>query len=334
MLMLGLTTQSVIFFVTLWGEILLAAWYAKDVKISLKEWAVAVGVFLLTISSMIFAELKMIKAGLLTPSTLASFSLTAVDGPGAVIGTLLLILRKITQSIFPTFPVAAATIFLLAIFTIWKYESKHKQFFLLVVFTGPLWVVGWLFRDMFHAWIGIEAVICMILALALEKLFTVRAGKFLVGLFLILYVVSQMKMWQTEKAGGLTPYFLPQGAYLHDQLALIDKTYELSHGQSFSISTLTNPYGYDTEWAYLYSWYGQKKYGRIPEYFGPDQTGLFGGDLLPRVLKPEKTHFTIYEPPEGIPNYMRASFAENQSSLTGTPSGELLFGTMMLETHG
>lgn len=335
-LVLGLSTQSVIFFVTLGGEVLLAAWYAAqyhNFQIRKKEWLIAAGVFLLSISTMIFAELKMIKLGLLTPSTFADFSLTAVSGSGAVVGTLDLFFRKITQVIFPTFPVAAMILFSFAAISLWRQKNRDANVFLLLTFTTPLWIIGWLFRDMYHAFIGMEAIICIIVALWLSQVSKYKMGKIFITIFFGIYILSQTRMWQTERAQRLTPYFLPQGAYLKDQLALIDKTYELSDGKPFSISTLTNPYGYNVEWAYLYSWYGQKKYGRVPNWFGPDQTGLFGSDLLPRTLRAEKTHFTIYEPPEGIPVYIRDAFKQNQDALIGTPSATMKFGTMIIEVH-
>ena len=88
-----------------------------------------------------------------------------------------------------------------------------------------------------------------------------------------------------------------QGTNLAHQLSLIDYTYLKANKEDFTFSAFTNPNGYYITWAYLYDWYGQEKYGYKPTFVGPDQTGLFGEELLLRDdVSRAKIHFTITEP--------------------------------------
>ena len=334
-LTLGISTQSVIFFVVLWGEVLLGWWYSSkkkktSVSISRKEWLIALGIYIASILTMILAEFKIWHAGLLTPETFADFSFIHVLPIDAILGTVTLYLRKIVEAIFPIFPVGAFLLFLFSVFTFFTERPKEQKIFFLIAFSGPLWLLSWHYRDMFHAFIGLESLLCITLALFFQSLTKMKRGVYFAGALCMIYFISQGKNWQRDRLGRLTPYFLPQGAYLNDELHLIDKTYELSEGKPFSISTLTNPYGYSMTWAYLYDWHGKKKYGRVPDWFGPDQTGLFGSDLLPRKITADTVHFAIYEPAEGIPNYMKDTFTLEQQGKVGTPSAKMMFGSLEL----
>ncbi|MBI3103944.1 hypothetical protein HYZ05_03305 [Candidatus Daviesbacteria bacterium] len=95
---------------------------------------------------------------------------------------------------------------------------------------------------------------------------------------------------------------IPNDMVLKNQMKLIDFTYEKAEGQSFSINTLTLPLWTNTTWAYLYSWYGQKKFGYLPKFYGHDQIGLLGNKVLEKVDKPLDKTFFIIEPHVGIPD--------------------------------
>ena len=54
----------------------------------------------------------------------------------------------------------------------------------------------------------------------------------------------------------------------------------------------------NTTWAYLYEFYGARKYGYLPKWDGRDQTGYLGN--IPEGTK-APFRFTIIEPGPGIP---------------------------------
>lgn len=169
------------------------------------------------------------------------------------------------------------------------------------------------------------------MAMLLVKLFSKQLGGVLVGLAMLVFIFSNVSAYRSDSVLAQGTYFVPQGAYFKHLLQVIDFTYQQADGQDFSISTMTNPYGYNTMWAYLYSWYGDKKYGYTPHFFGPDQTGLFGGDLLERTNEPAELHFSIREPGEGMPIWLFNEFDARQENIA--KSEKFMFGTLDVREH-
>ncbi len=126
-------------------------------------------------------------------------------------------------------------------------------------------------------------------------------SKLLVAVILMVIFFSNSFMVFKNFSKGQTSLVIPKDMVLNNQLALIDKTYVVSKGQPFSINTISLPIWTNTTWAYLYDWYGRKKYGYVPSFYGRDQIGLPGQKELAKTTKPEKTTFLIIEPTTGIP---------------------------------
>jgi hypothetical protein len=83
-----------------------------------------------------------------------------------------------------------------------------------------------------------------------------------------------------------------------DKLEVIDYTYNKAAGKPFSIDVVAEPYGINTTYGYLYSWYGQREYGYKPIFTGLSQDGLDSqGLLLEGNIFDEKNaaHFVIHE---------------------------------------
>lgn len=118
---------------------------------------------------------------------------------------------------------------------------------------------------------------------------------------IILIIISNINMTSKHLSNGQIALVIPKDMMLKNQLSIIDKTYEIASGKPFSINTLTLPLWTNTTWAYLYLWYGQKKYGYLPEFTGHDQIGLLGEKAMKKVDKPHDQSFFIIEPHVGIP---------------------------------
>jgi hypothetical protein len=257
---------------------------------------------------------------------------TSGEGVSAITGTLILFINKIIQMLLPTYPVAAIILAGVLLMCVAKQNKNVKTFWLLV-FTAPLWLLAWHFRNMNHSLLGLETMACVLLANWLITMAKTKISQAVAVGILILFFMSQFSEYQLEKNRRSTVYYLPQGSFFHDQLAAIDYSYQIAAGQPFSISSITNPYGYNTLWSYLYNWYGQKKYGYQPLWFGPDQTGLFGGDLLTKTASPSAVHISIYEPAQGIPDYLIKQFSLDQNREAGTVSAAQNFGSILVETR-
>lgn len=129
-----------------------------------------------------------------------------------------------------------------------------------------------------------------------------RRNKFLIILLIFFMIASNLYTIVKNNSLGQVILVIPNDMVLKNQLALIDLTYQKAEGQSFSINTLTLPFWTNTTWAYLYFWYGQEKYGYLPKFYGHDQVGLLGVEVLEKIDQPLEKTFFIIEPHVGIPD--------------------------------
>ena len=336
-LVLALIHQGAILYVTLWGVIGVAFLYAYEEKkfrqnLTSKLILQSGLVYLLGISTMILAQFKAWRAGIFNLVSLKDYASWPDTGLGVVWDTLSLYLKKIAQVSLPTYPILGLIFVGAALFFVSKLPSQKKSFLFLALMS-PLFLLGWHFGNMYHGVLGLEVIILIMTALFLTNLPKKPLARGLQVGFIFLFLLSNLNMAKAEFGQKRSLYFLPQGAYLKDQLNLLDETYKIADGQEFTISSVTNPFGYNTLWAYLYDWYGQKTYGYKPKYFGPDQTGIFGGELLEPAQKPAQIHFSIYDPSDGIPGWLFEEFSQKQNIDVGSASAILQFGTLKVEVR-
>jgi len=283
-------------------------------------------VYLLGVSTMIVAQLRALVVGVFRPGKFESFAMRSEGDLKPLAGTLSLYLTKVTQTFFPMMPVLSILV-VLAIALFLKNQKKDKQSFILLMASSPLWLLAWHFRNMNHSFLGLESLAVILLAWLIIWLWQ-QKWQWLSLLLVFLFLYNQMQMMKVENELQRSMYFVPQGANYSYLLQAVDYTYQQANGQKFTISSLTNPFGYNTLWAYLYSWYGQRQYGYMPSFVGPDQTGIFGGDLLPQQSTPSAIHFAIEEPGPGIPDILYVQFMQKQDSIAGTSSASKLFGSL------
>ena len=60
-------------------------------------------------------------------------------------------------------------------------------------------------------------------------------------------------------------YGAQQGVTLGDQKKVVDFIYQDARGEKFRYEALGLPYFLNHAWEYLFSWYGQRRYGYAPE---------------------------------------------------------------------
>lgn len=147
--------------------------------------------------------------------------------------------------------------------------------------------------------VGMITPAILAMVLFLQKVHQIQKSASL--LLILVIVISNIYILFNIGPKGQLTLVIPKDMVLDKQLKLIDKSYELSEGQPFSINTLTLPLWTNTTWAYLYSWYGKSKYGYVPSFYGHDQVGLLGQESLSKADKPLDKTFFIIEPHVGIP---------------------------------
>lgn len=134
-------------------------------------------------------------------------------------------------------------------------------------------------------------------------------------IFIIFY--NNISMIITENKKGETLFSLQDSQVLTDEKRIIDYTYIQSNKKLFSFNTLTNPLFINTTWAYLYNYYGKKKYGYMPIWEGA-YLDDFGKEIQftnASLLREGMPHYLIFEPPIFHDDYVKTySRYENKRS--------------------
>lgn len=301
---LGLSTQFEIFLGYLFAPLLICL-YVFKVKPSLKHILIFSGVFLVTVSTMILSYAKF------GPTFISGLSslLEGKDPFGAwrqFSPTLLLYLNRFVEYFYRglmPFNIGLAGLFAFVItssvvaWTAKQYPDRKKLIFLLILLFshGLIIPFGGDYTPFINA--GLQTAVLIIVAYFLITIY--QKYRALAVLLLALMVFSSINAILKYNPQGQTVFAIQRGLILRNELAAIDYTYGSSNGEPFSVNTITSPLWINTVWAYLYNWYGNKKYGYTPSYHGRDQTGNLG--YLPGVSEKDKTFYLIIEPLAGIP---------------------------------
>lgn len=160
-----------------------------------------------------------------------------------------------------------------------------------------------------------------------------KFGRYVIIAGILIIVYTNVSMIIKENKKGETLFSLQYQQVLTDEKKVIDYTYMQSNKKLFSFNTLTNPLFINTTWAYLYNWYGQKKYGYMPIWEGA-YLDDFGKEIQftnASLLKEGMPHYLIFEPSIFHNDYIKTYFRyENKRS-------DLLkvekFGTHVVETR-
>lgn len=184
-------------------------------------------------------------------------------------------------------------------FSVLVILAKHSDKFIL--FTLLSYIPIFLFGGQNAPYTTVGMVVPAILGVSLLLQIIFKKDRKLAFLAVTLILFANLYMILKINPHGQLLLVIPKQMLLKNQLNLIDETYQEADGKQFSINTLTLPLWTNTSWAYLYSWYGQKKYGYLPSFYGRDQIGLLGADDLQKIDKPLSLSFFIIEPQIGIP---------------------------------
>ncbi len=321
---IGLANQSVLFSVTLWASMVIAFLYRAEKEntyrlFSRRQLAVSSLIYFGLVASIMVGELQLWQAGILDWQ-----KLIGLFGPGAHISQSLknlsevVIEKKMSLQIFPSQALfgIAATIFVLVAAS--KKLPGKTLIFISIWLASPLWLFFIQARRSYHAFAGWENAWYLIFPIVIWSLFHTKAKYWAVTIFLSIFTLSNLSYVRKLNVRTYNELAVQQEADLRSHLKLINETYRRAGGEPFSISTLTIPYGMNTTWAYLFDWYGQKNYGYEPVFFGPDQTGIFGGDLLKPTQNPLPHHFAIIE--SDVQPEFDLRWLVEQEVFSGTPS--------------
>lgn len=114
------------------------------------------------------------------------------------------------------------------------------------------------------------------------------------------FFLAQFGLNKKWLLAGYSPVSVQHGITLSASLKAIDYMYGESGKKPFIITSLTNPLFINTNWAYLFQFYGLPRYGFLPFWHGKSQTGYLG-NLPPKEFDTD-LRFLIIEPTSGIPD--------------------------------
>jgi hypothetical protein len=283
-----------------------------------------IGIVLSTMIASVFA----FGGPLQTINSLSAFSDTKGSLDANFTDLLLLYINNLskvfTNNLFPLNVFIGGILFLVT--TIWLVIKK-ELFILLGIFSS-------LIMFFFGGHSNVYANIALVPPTLLGFVYLIKSIsiKYKPVVLVILVGVMISNFYMTFKAVPKGQYLLviQPDMILRNQLALVDQTYLLSDGKPFAINSLTVPLWTNTTWAYLYHYYGFKKYGYVPTFYGNDPVGSLGADEVKKSAGKDEIKFYIVEPLKGIPGNITDSEFEKEKGNT-TLIKEYNYGQIRLQ---
>lgn len=229
-----------------------------------------------------------------------------------------------TLNFFPTSVLLGG---ILVIFVV--YLIRRERLLLFYIFSNlPIFIFGG--HSNTYANIGLSIPAILSVVVLLKSIW--KVNRILVFLIIFFSLLSNIYAIFKYNPDGQVVLVIPNDMNLKQELKLIDETYKESSGSAFSINSVTLPLWTNTTWAYLYSWYGQGKYGYVPAFYGHDQVGLLGVNSLKKIDKPLNKTFLIIEPADGIPARFYQEELDTENSKTKLTK-EINYGSIKLQVR-
>lgn len=269
-----------------------------------------ISVFLVAVSSILLVELLAWERGLFALEETGLHWLAKSPLSVQNLQTLLAwVLQSTGLLLSPTIAPIGVAILLLTTGALVIVSTKPTLNKLLFVTFLAAPIIGQFVTNGFASYLltGFESILYVCVVYVVYILWKRSASNFsyitqaiLVSGLLALFIVSNMLYLIQQKNAHESIVCMLQTNY-YEKLQAIDFVYQRAEGQSFSIDIAAEPYGVNTTYGYLFSWYGQQKYGYVPAFIGPTQVGLPSEGLLEERSTFAPVHYIIYEP--GTFNY-------------------------------
>ncbi|GIW62791.1 MAG: hypothetical protein KatS3mg090_0617 [Patescibacteria group bacterium] len=209
--------------------------------------------------------------------------------------------NAIVNSFFFINPKLALAFFLILLILCYKSindKNRYKLIILWLFSTFPLFM----FKTGIVSFDFINNPIYPVLTLTIAGgiYFIIQINKLLGYALIIFILISNFINIKNDEFKNIKVIEV-QRITLKDEKDLIDYTYKEANNKEFSICAVTNPLFINTTWSFLYKFYGEKRYGYLPFWSGPDQH--LNTSYLPYDTKRPELKFLILEPEVGIPDY-------------------------------
>lgn len=323
----ALSTQFQFFLSYLFILILLFGIIFK-IKTSVKAVGLSLLVAILSLSSFFVAAIKFNTLGSIFLGFLNIGSTGPIDFRTQFAESLLNYINRFSEiftfNFFPTNVFVGGTLAILVL-----YSIRREYLLLFFLFSNlPIFIFGG--HTNTYANIGLVAPAILAFVLFLRNIWRID-GRF-VYIIIFLSLISNLVTIFKVNPDGQIILVIPNDMNLRNELSLIDETYKIAAGEPFSINTLTLPLWTNTTWAYLYSWYGQGKYGYVPAFYGHDQVGLLGVESLKKINEPFAKTFLVIEPTDGIQARFYQEELDTENSKTKLIQ-EISYGSIKLQVR-
>lgn len=335
-LFLGLTNQAAIYTIFLFSAGVCTLWYfwgqGKLPRFTLRSIGLAIVTYGVVTSTMLLNQILLFKNGIFNPFTVAGTVGKTATAPHEMIEIIVRLYEANLQwTLLPSKPLFALLILGIVLAWNWKKLTQAQHVFFLVCFTAPLWLLSVQARTTYHTLAGLGPLLYVFIAVLVHQIKQAQSRWLFMAVFSTLFILLNIQAMHGVRKSHQHIGVIQLGTVRH-QLALIDKTYKETAGEPFTISVFGLPYQYNTNWAYLYSWYGQQEYGYVPTFVGSNQAGIPGEFRMTAASEPANTHFSIYEPEQGLPMHLRGDFYREQDFI-GPVTDEDEFGPVKLQTR-
>jgi len=301
-LIYGITIQSQLAFAIL--LIFIPIYFIVfKLKINLKQILVFLTGLLITSSSIIIGEVKYHFQGI---TSLINFISSPHNSHHSFLTLLQTALIKTNDllrvSIFPLGVLLPIIIFIILFGVMQRKNNKDTKPLIFIL----IWLSNLLIFCLFDTGISRSLFVyfpslTLVTILTSYLLVKVITQKYLLIIVVIGIIISQIWLNLSWIKNELNPLTVQMGMTLNKEKEVIDYTYNSADKKPFSINTVTEPLFINTTWAYLYNFYGQKKFSYLPYWSGKDQTGNLGE--LPESQSKTQYEYLIIEPTTGIPEY-------------------------------
>ncbi|EKD53318.1 MAG: hypothetical protein ACD_61C00071G0006 [uncultured bacterium] len=223
---------------------------------------------------------------------------------------------------------------LVAIFvSIWLlYHAQKKVSFRILA----IWVFGWVFlmflggHTAYYTNAGLGVAVIIALAVLIERIGS--QNKWL-GIFFATFIVfGNLNLIRFQSPNSLIQEIITQPMMrLSDEYKMIDKMYEVVGGRGFTVRITGVPYSIPTVWAYLFHFYGLKKYGYLPYWETGNILG-FPGEMPVPTNGTTCFRFLGREPMRGLPQVL-VDYDEGRERPFSTVVNMDSIGEFTLETR-
>ncbi len=203
-----------------------------------------------------------------------------------------------------TFPFAETVvilcIFLSLFLLIRNYRNAKKPLTFLLVWLSNILFFTYFDTGVSHSsFVFIPSIVAGVLLISYLFVVTFK-NKYLIGIVVATVVLFQLNTVITWQRNEFSPAAIQRSNTTYRYKQVVDYTYKNSGENNFTIVTVTNPLFINTTWAYLYEFYGKRKYGYEPFWGGKGQTG-YPGNLVEKPFG-TRDRYLIIESTIGVPS--------------------------------